>query len=65
MRYLKLQFAFRGTATEREHLKVANDKEKEELIAKVKEMSADGKSNREIAEEVGISHVTVAKYLKA
>ncbi|MBK8466349.1 MAG: helix-turn-helix domain-containing protein [Chloracidobacterium sp.] len=35
------------------------------MIARVKEMSADGKTNREIAEEVGISHTTVGKYLKA
>lgn len=59
-----LQFAFRGTATEREHLKASNDKEKEELIAKVKALSDDGKSTREIGEEVGLSNVTVAKYLK-
>jgi len=59
-----LQFVFGDTATEREHLKVASDKDKEALIARVKELSADGKSSREISDEVGVSHVTVLKYIK-
>ncbi|MBK8465143.1 MAG: helix-turn-helix domain-containing protein [Chloracidobacterium sp.] len=60
-----MQFAFRGTATEREHLKASNDKEKEELIAKIKSLADEGKSSRDIADEVGLSHVTVTRYLKA
>ena len=59
-----LQFVFNGTATEREHLKAASDKEKEALIERIKALSDDGKSTREIGEEVGLSNVTVAKYLK-
>jgi hypothetical protein len=59
-----LQFVFNETATEREHLKDASDKEKDALITKVKEMAAKGMSSREIAEEVGVSHVTVTRYLK-
>ena len=33
-------------------------------MEKVKELFESGKSGREIGEAVGVSHVTVAKYLK-
>ncbi len=60
-----LQFVFGETATEREHLKAGTDKEKTELLDKIRELAADGKSSREIGEEVCLSHVTVARHLKA
>ena len=59
-----LQFGFHGNGTEREHLRAASDKDRETLINKAKELAADGKTSREIAEEIGVSHTTAAKYLK-
>jgi hypothetical protein len=47
-----------------EHLKLYTEKDKESVISKVKELSKQGKSQRVIFFEVGISLGGVNKYLK-
>jgi hypothetical protein len=63
-----LQFVFSGNGSEYEHLKVKAPNEKEEqkaeAMARVRELQAEGMSNRQIATELGLSHVTVGRYLK-
>ncbi len=59
-----LQFVFNGTATEREHLKSESQKDKSLVIARAKELSLEGLTTREIADEIGISHSTASRYLK-
>jgi transcriptional regulator with PAS, ATPase and Fis domain len=60
-----LQFAFQGTGSEREHLKAEkHDPAKAELMEQIKEYFEAGKSIREIAELVDISHSTVARQIK-
>ena len=49
---------------ELEHLKPPVEKDKAAMIAKVKELSEDGRSTREIAEQLGISQSTVTRYLR-
>lgn len=58
-----LQLDFLGTASEREHLKTNSEKEKDQIVARAKEMAAQGMSTREIATHLGVSHVTVSKYI--
>ncbi|MEJ7849166.1 MAG: helix-turn-helix domain-containing protein [Pyrinomonadaceae bacterium] len=59
-----LQFDFLGTATEAEHLRTTSEKDKDALIAKVQDAAASGKTQRQIAEALGISQMTVSRYLK-
>lgn len=59
-----LLFEFLNFGTEREHLKQPTDKDKETNIEKVKELSRQGKSQRQISTEMGISLGAVNKYLK-
>lgn len=59
-----LQFDFLNYSNEREHLKERTQKDKDETILKAKELSTQGKTQREIAHELGISIGTVNKYLK-
>lgn len=59
-----LHFEVSGFASEREHLRDIADKDRKELIEQVKELSASGKSQREIASETGLSAATVNRYLK-
>lgn len=59
-----LQFVAQGYSTEREHLKELSDKDLSEQIAEVKKLSAEGKSLREIAAEIGISKSKVDRLLK-
>ena len=49
---------------EREHLKQHNDTDRENTIEKVKELSKQDKSQRDISAELGISLGAVNKYLK-
>lgn len=58
------QFVFQGFATEREHLKEPSDKDREATINEVKRLSGEGKSQRQIAAELGLSVGCVNKYLK-
>ena len=62
--YNFLQFEFIGYGNEREHLKQYTDKDRETNIEKVKELNTQGKSQRQIANEMGISLGAVNKYLK-
>lgn len=59
-----LRFTFMDFGTEREHLKQQTEEDRETLILKVKELSAQGVTQREIAAKVGISLGAVNKYLK-
>lgn len=58
------QFYLIGYGFESEHLRQINDTDREELIERAKELSLQGKSQREIAHELGISPATVNNYLK-
>ena len=62
--YNFLQFEFMAFGTEREHLKEVTAKDRETNIEKVKELSQQGKSQRQISAELGISLGAVNKYLK-
>ncbi len=59
-----LRFAFEGFARESEHLKAITEKDRNELIEQVKNLSASGESQRNIADTLGISLGAVNKYLK-
>ncbi len=59
-----LMFEFLNFGNEREHLKTLSENDKNDLIAQVKNLSAQGKSQREIQREIGISLGAVNKYLK-
>jgi hypothetical protein len=58
-----LMFEFLSFGNESEHLKQLSDKDKTELIEKVKDLSAQHQTQREIAKELGISLGAVNKYL--
>lgn len=62
--YNFLQFEFVNLGNEREHLKQYTEKDKNNVILQVKELSQQGKSQRAISSEVGISLGAVNKYLK-
>lgn len=62
--YNFLQFEFVGLGNEREHLKQYTEKDKNNVISQVKELSQQGKSQRVISSEIGISLGAVNKYLK-
>lgn len=59
-----LHFEFKGYGSEREHLRDLSDGDRETLIAKAKALSADGKSQREIADILRVSAMTINRYLK-
>lgn len=59
-----LQFRFVGYGCESEHLRQVGDDEREALIEKVKELHRQGKSQRQIATELGIGLGSVNNYLK-
>lgn len=59
-----LQFEFISYGTEREHLKQITEKDRTALIDKAKELSQQGRTQREISNELGISLGAVNKYLK-
>ncbi|MEX0686789.1 MAG: AAA family ATPase [Balneolales bacterium] len=60
-----LQIEFMDFGTERDHLKVFTEKDRESNIANAKELSKKGKSQRDISKELGISLGAVNKYLKS
>lgn len=59
-----LQFRYLNTGVERKHLLQRTDKDRAALIEKVKELSGEGISQRQISAELGIALGTVNKYLK-
>ena len=59
-----LQFVTVGYDEESEHLKKRKDNDKQQIIADIKLMQAEGKSIRQIAKELGMSHATVARWAK-
>lgn len=59
-----LHFEFVGFGSEREHLKDLSDGDREGLIARAKQLSAEGRTQREIADTLGVSAMTVNRYLK-
>jgi predicted XRE-type DNA-binding protein len=59
-----LRFVFDRTGAEQEHLRVFTDKQREELIAKVKKLAEEGSTQKTIAEKLGISQMSVSRYLR-
>lgn len=59
-----LHFELDDCGSEQEHLRQLSNGERKELVEKVKELSAESKSQREIAQETGLSLATVNRYLK-
>jgi RecA-family ATPase len=59
-----LRFDFIEFGKESEHLKQVSEKDKDELIEKVKELSRQGKSQRDIGSILGVSAMTVSRYSK-
>lgn len=59
-----LRFEFIGFGNERDHLKQLSTGDRDELIVQAKEMSASGYTQREIGDRLGISAMTVGRYLK-
>jgi hypothetical protein len=59
-----LLFEFVNFGKEWEHLKQHTEKDKENLNEKVSELKRQGRSLREIAAELGISHMKVSRILK-
>jgi RecA-family ATPase len=59
-----LQFELLNYGTEREHLKQPSESDRESQVERVKELHQQGKSQRQIASELGISAMTVNRHLK-
>lgn len=59
-----LLFEFIDFGTERQHLKQLTEKDKDSIVQQVKELSQQGKSQRQISTELSISLGAVNKYLK-
>lgn len=62
--YGNLGFVNRGFGTEQEHLSIENSNEREEIKARVRELSAKGMTQTAIAEQLGISQSKVSRLLK-
>jgi len=62
--YNFLMFEFVNFGKEWEHLKQHTEKDRENQNEKVKELKQQGKSYREIATELGFSHMKVSRILK-
>ena len=60
-----LCFQFRGQGKESEHLAAATANEKEAKIARVKELHEQGKSQTDIARELGISQPTIWRIIQS
>ncbi|WP_020599861.1 AAA family ATPase [Spirosoma panaciterrae] len=59
-----LQFEWIGYGSERQHLRQQSEQDKAGIVDRVKEMVTEGKSQRVIASEIGISLGAVNKYAK-
>lgn len=59
-----LRFEIVGYGSEREHLKDLSDGDRQSMIARAKQLSAEGRTQREIADILGVSAMTVNRYLK-
>jgi hypothetical protein len=59
-----LKFVNQGFATEREHLKELSDKDANGMIDQVKELISQGKSYRQVANDLRISLAKVQRLLK-
>ena len=59
-----LVFISRGFGTEQEHLSIENSNEREEMKARVRELSNKGMTQTAIAEQLGISQSKVSRLLK-
>lgn len=59
-----VEFEFLNFGAEREHLKQASDKDRQSIIEEVKQLSKEGKNQRQIAAEKSLALGTVNKYLK-
>ncbi len=60
-----LGFTHLGYSTEQEHLRMPSEDDKLHKKQRARELKADGMSQRDIADELGIALGTVNKYLKA
>lgn len=60
-----LHFEFIGFGSEREHLRDLSDGDRENQIERAKELSKEGRSQREIGELLGVSAMTINRYLKS
>jgi len=59
-----LTFVLKGFAKEDEHLFTNSKEAEEEMIEKAKELQRQGKTYREIADDLGVSKSTVGRWLK-
>ncbi len=59
-----VEFEFIEYSTEKEHLKEVSEKDKSTKAEQAKELQRIGKTQRDIAKELGISAMTVNRYLK-
>jgi DNA repair protein RadA/Sms len=62
--YGNLGFTLRGIATEQEHLSVESGNGREEMKARIRELSAKGMTQTAIAEQLGTSQSKVSRLLK-
>ena len=62
--YDNLCFISRGFGTEQEHLSIENNNEREEIKARVRELSAKEMTQTAIANQLGISQSKVSRLLK-
>ncbi len=58
-----LHFAFEGSGRESEHLKTFTEKDREQLIKKAKELHEKGESMQAIGDKLGVSKMTVSRYV--
>ena len=63
-KYGNLGFISRGFGTEQEHLSIENGNDREELKARVRELSGKGMTQTAIAEQLRISQSKVSRLLK-
>lgn len=59
-----VMFEFVGYGMEQDHLRIYTDKEREKIVSEVKKLQGEGKSQRDISKQIGISVGAVNKYLK-